>query len=82
MSAVTERIANARSEAISAVKATVKKPFESLQDGLLAGFAQENTSMVECISIPEVFAALQGLAAKSGSREAELDLEATIVGAR
>lgn len=80
--AAVERIVNVRSEAVSAVKATVKKPFESLQEGLLAGFAQENTSMVECISNPEVFAALQALAANSGSRETELDLEATIENAR
>ncbi len=75
-----ERIQNVRIEAISAVKATVKKPFEGLRDGLLAGFAQENASMVECISDPQVFAALQALAANSGTRETELELADTIAG--
>ncbi len=77
-----ECIKNVRIEAISAVKATVKKPFESLRGGLLAGFAQENTSMVECMSNPQVFAALQALAANSGTRETELELADTIANIR
>lgn len=78
VNAIVERVASVNSAAIAAVKATVKKPFEGLRDGLLAGFAQENASMVECFSQPEVFAALQGLAEASGTREGELDLEKTI----
>ncbi len=75
---VATRIAANNSEAIQAVKATVKKPFESLTAGVMAGFAQENVSMVECISDPAVFEALQILAQKSGTYDSEIDLPKTI----
>lgn len=76
--ATAERITKVNGAAIGAVKATVQKPFAGLRDGLLAGFAQENASMVECISEPAVFVVLQGLAKAAGTREGELDLEKTI----
>jgi enoyl-CoA hydratase/carnithine racemase len=71
-------IAANRTDAIKAVKATVKKPFEALNAGVLSGLAQENASMLECLSSPEVFEGLQALAEKSGTRESEIDLVKTI----
>jgi hypothetical protein len=44
----------------------------------LSGLAQENASMLECLSSPEVFEGLQALAEKSGTRESEIDLIKTI----
>ena len=56
----------------------MKKPFEGLSAGVMAGFAQENISMVDCISDPKVYASLQLLAEKSGTYESEIDLPKTI----
>lgn len=64
--------------AIKAIKAVAKLTSGATTDGLLAGLAQENVSMVECLADPVVLERLKALAAAAGSREAELDLPATI----
>lgn len=63
---------------IQAIKAVSKVTVASMADGLLAGLAQENASMAECLSDPVVLERLKVLAVNAGTREAELDLPATI----
>ncbi len=72
------RIACINIAAIQAVKATLKKSTEGFTAGVMAGLAQENASMVECISDPAVFESLQLLAQKSGTYDSEIDLPKTI----
>lgn len=74
----TTRIAANNIAAIAAVKATLKKTFAGFTDGVMAGLAQENESMVSCISDPAVFESLQVLAKISGAYVTEIDLPATI----
>jgi enoyl-CoA hydratase/carnithine racemase len=76
------RMAANNGEAIAAVKATLGKTFAGLKSGVMAGFAQENSSMVACISDPKVFKSLQLLAEKSGTYDSEIDLPKTISGLR
>lgn len=66
------------SAAIQGVKAVLKKTTEGFTSSVMAGLAQENESMVACISDPKVFEFLQLLAEKSGTYEAEIDLAGTI----
>lgn len=77
---LTARIASNNAGAIGAVKATMKKTFEGHTDGVMAGLAQENESMVACISDPKVFQSLQLLAERSGTHDNEIDLPKTIRG--
>lgn len=72
------RIAANSIEAIQAVKATMSKVSEGFVDGLMAGLAQENESMVACISDPKVAEFLLVLAQKTGSYDTEIDLPKTI----
>jgi len=74
----TTRIAANNGAAIQAVKAVLKKTMEGFTDGVMAGLAQENASMVACISDPKVFESLQLLAEKAGTFESEIDLPKTI----
>jgi enoyl-CoA hydratase/carnithine racemase len=63
---------------IQAIKAVSGATVASMKDGVLAGLAQENASMVACLSDPDVLARLKGFAAAEGTRESELDLPATL----
>lgn len=75
---VAVRMAANSNAAIAAVKATLRKTFEGFTAGVMAGLAQENASMVACISNPQVFESLQLLAKKSGTYDSEIDLPKTI----
>jgi len=72
------RMAACSAGAIAAVKATYAKTIEGLADGVMAGLAQENESMVACLSDPKVFESLQLLAENSGTYDNEIDLPKTI----
>ena len=72
------RMAANNSSAIAAVKETLKKTFAGLTDGVMAGLAQENESMVTCLSDPKVFETLLQFAEKSGTYDTEIDLPKTI----
>lgn len=72
------RMAANNGEVIAAVKATLGKTFAGLKAGVMAGFAQENASMIACISDPKVFESLQLLAENSGTYDSEIDLPKTI----
>ena len=73
-----KRIAATDMAAILAVKSVQKKTFAVLADGVLAGLAQENASMNQCLADPVVIAQIRKLAEITGTRENELDLPATI----
>ena len=79
VSDVLERIARNNSAANQAVKSVLKQTFSGMNEGVLAGLAQENIAMTECLSQPVVFEQLKLLAENSGNREQELDLPATIL---
>jgi enoyl-CoA hydratase/carnithine racemase len=71
-------IAAADISAIGAVKSVPKKTFSAMTEGVLAGLAQENLAMAQCLADPVVIEKLHQLASSSGTREYELDLPKTI----
>jgi len=75
---VASSIARNDSAANQAVKSVLKQTFSGMTEGVLAGLAQENASMNECLADPTVLAQLKLLAENSGTRDKELDLPATI----
>jgi enoyl-CoA hydratase/carnithine racemase len=71
-------IAAADISAIGAAKSVPKKTFSAMNESVLAGLAQENLAMAQCLADPVVIEKLRQLAASSGTREHELDLPKTI----
>lgn len=71
---LASRIGSNDAAAIGAVKETINKTSEGFIDGVMAGLAQENESMIACLSDPKVLEAIQLMAANSGTRATELDL--------
>jgi enoyl-CoA hydratase/carnithine racemase len=63
---------------IQAIKSVSRATVAPMAAGVLAGLAKENAAMGECLSDPDVLARLRELGAKSGTRDTELDLPATI----
>ena len=78
VSATATQIAKKNVTAIQAIKSVTKATVAPMAPGVLAGLAAENTAMNECFADPEVLARLRELGMKSGKREFELDLPATI----
>jgi len=78
VSATAGQIAKKDVTAIQAIKSVTKATVAPMAPGILAGLAAENTAMNECFADPEVLARLRELGMKSGKRETELDLPATI----
>ena len=78
VSATATQITKKNVTAIQAIKSVTKATVAPMAPGVLAGLAAENTSMNECFADPEVLARLRELGMKSGKREFELDLPATI----
>jgi enoyl-CoA hydratase/carnithine racemase len=78
VSATSTQIAKKDVTVIQAIKSVTKATVAPMAPGVLAGLAAENTAMNECLSAPEVLARLRELGMKSGKRETELDLPATI----
>ena len=78
VSATAGQIAKKDVTAIQAIKSVTKATVAPMAPGVLAGLAAENTAMNECFADPEVLARLRELGMKSGKREFELDLPATI----
>ena len=78
VSATAGQIAKKDVTAIQAIKSVTKATVAPMAPGVLAGLAAENTAMNECLADPEVLARLRELGMKSGKRETELDLPATI----
>jgi len=78
VSDVIKRISANNRDAILAVKSVTRKTSSVMGESILAGLAQENESMYQCLADPVVMANIRKLAAITGSRETELDLLATI----
>ena len=78
VSATATQIAKKNVTAIQAIKSVTKATVAPMAPGVLAGLAAENTAMNKCFADPEVLARLRELGMKSGKREFELDLPATI----
>jgi enoyl-CoA hydratase/carnithine racemase len=78
VSATAGQIAKKDVTAVQAIKSVTKATVAPMAPGILAGLAAENTAMNECFADPEVLARLRELGMKSGKRETELDLPATI----
>ncbi len=78
VSEAVQRISRNNAAANQAVKSVLKHTFSGMTEGVLAGLAQENASMNECLADPAVLAQLKLLAENSGTRDKELDLPATI----
>jgi enoyl-CoA hydratase/carnithine racemase len=78
VSATAGQIAKKDITVIQAIKSVSRATTAPMAQGVLAGLAQENTSMNDCLADPQVVARLRELGAKAGTRESELDLPASI----
>jgi enoyl-CoA hydratase/carnithine racemase len=78
VSDVIKRISANNRDAILAVKSVTRKTSSLMRESILAGLAQENESMYQCLADQVVIANIRKLAAVTGSRDTELDLLATI----
>lgn len=76
---LTLSISRTNAPAISAVNSTIKQTYAGFTDAIMAGFAQENATMVSCLAEPSVHANLKSLH-EASKYETEIDLPATIRG--
>ena len=76
--ATAKQIAKKDVTVIQAIKSVTRATVAPMAPGVLAGLAAENAAMNECLADPEVLARLRELGIRSGKRETELNLPATV----